>query len=168
MRGMLQDMIPSSSSVLGTRYSVLGTRYSVLGIRYSVFGTRYSVLGIRYSVFGTRDSVLGMYSPITALINTWYNTVGSSSGRRVVVVWSGRCRRRVESYIVKIVHSKKSICTHPVFGTRYSVLGIRYSVFGTRDSVLGMYSPITSLTNAWNVARSGRCRGSGVIGSGST
>ncbi len=46
---------------------------------------------------------------------------------------------------------------YSVFRTRYSVFGIwfciRYSVFGTRYSVLCMYLPITSLRNAWNVAR---------------
>ena len=70
---------------------------------------------------------------------------------------------RVESDIMKIVHSKKSICTHPVFGTRYSELGIRYWVFRTRYSILGMYSPITSLRNAWNVARYDTVVGSGLV-----
>ena len=53
------------------------------------------------------------------------------------------------------------VIRYSIFDIRYSVFGTPYSVLGTRDSVLGMYSPITSLTNAWNVARYdtvGSCR----------
>ncbi len=57
-----------------------------------------------------------------------------------LVVGPGRVGsgRRVESDIMKIVHAKKSVCIHPVFGIRYSVLGIRYWVFGTGYSELGI------------------------------
>ena len=86
-------------------------------------------------------------------------------------------RAVVGSDIMKLVHSKKSVTRYSVFGSRYSVFGCQYSGFGTRDSVLGTYSPISSLTNAWNVARydtvgSGRRRysrvGSGRVGSSPT
>ena len=118
------------------RYDTIGGRRVVVVVG-SGFGSWDSVFGTRAWILGTPYSVLGMYSLITSFTNVWnvarYDTVGS--GRRVV--GSSPSGVVVGSYMMKMVHSKKSVTRFSVFDTRYSGFGSRYSVFGTRAWILG-------------------------------